>query len=263
MKNYLAINQSLWNARVGTHLKSDFYNVAQWKQGASSLTEIELPLLGRLQEQRLLHLQCHFGQDTLSLARMGAKVTGLDFSDQAIATARALSQELQVPAEFICGDVYQTRALYQGKADIIFSSYGTIGWLPELTTWANNIAACLRPGGRFVFVEFHPFIWAFDNAFSKIEYSYFNVDAIVENLSGSYADKQADLEGECISWNHSLGEVFAAVHQAGLKIQHFQEYNFSPFPIFERNTKIAEQRWAPEGLEGKVPLVYSLVVEKL
>ncbi|MEO6834111.1 MAG: class I SAM-dependent methyltransferase, partial [Chitinophagaceae bacterium] len=170
--DYLKINKNLWNTRVNSHVDSAFYQLAKWKNGRTSLTEIELALLGDLRNKKVLHLQCHFGQDTLSLARMGALPTGLDFSEKAIKKAQELTEELQLDATFICGNVYDTRKLYEGFADIIFTSYGVIGWLPELNTWAQNIADCLKPGGRLVFVEFHPFIWTFDNAFSRIEYSY-------------------------------------------------------------------------------------------
>ncbi|MEO6834002.1 MAG: class I SAM-dependent methyltransferase, partial [Chitinophagaceae bacterium] len=220
-------------------------------------------LLGDLRNKKVLHLQCHFGQDTLSLARMGALPTGLDFSEKAIEKARELTEELQLDATFICGNVYDTRKLYEGFADIIFTSYGVIGWLPELKSWAQNIADCLKPGGRLVFVEFHPFIWTFDNAFSRIEYSYFNRSPIIETEQGTYADENAPINEPSISWNHALGEVFGALHEVGLSISHFQEYDFSPYPIFEKSKKISEDRWAIEGYEGMIPLVYSLVAEKL
>lgn len=261
--DYLRINKALWDARLPSHLQSDFYQLAAWEKGKSSLTEIELPLLGDLREKRLLHLQCHFGQDTLSLARMGALATGLDFSEAAINQAKLLAAALNLSADFICGNVYDSRKLYEGEADLIFSSYGVIGWLPELETWATNIADCLKPGGKFVFVEFHPFIWAFNNSFTKIEYSYFNAGPIIETEEGTYADKNAAIAQKSVGWNHALGAVFGALRKAGLSITHFDEYDFSPFPIFEKNARISDERWAIEGFEAKVPLVYSLVAEKL
>jgi len=148
---YLDKNRALWNARVAAHVNSDFYDMAGFRAGKSSLKPPELRLLGDLSGKSVLHLQCHFGQDTLSLARMGAEVTGLDFSDEAIRTARALAEELQLPASFVCGDLYDAPALLQRQYDVVFTSYGVIGWLPDLNRWAEVVASCLKPGGRFVF----------------------------------------------------------------------------------------------------------------
>src|SRR5690606_3899602 len=160
---YLDKNRALWNARVAAHVNSDFYDMAGFRAGKSSLKPPELRLLGDLSGKSVLHLQCHFGQDTLSLARMGAEVTGLDFSDEAIRTARALAEELQLPASFVCGDLYDAPALLQRQYDVVFTSYGVIGWLPDLNRWAEVVASCLKPGGRFVFAEFHPVVWMLDD----------------------------------------------------------------------------------------------------
>lgn len=133
---YLDINRKSWNERVDTHLSSEFYDMPGFLAGKNSLNEIELELLGDVSGKSILHLQCHFGQDTLSLARIGAKTTGVDLSDKAIEAAKKINNEMNLDSEFIASDVYNLPKVHNKKYDIIFASYGTIGWLPDLDKWA-------------------------------------------------------------------------------------------------------------------------------
>lgn len=165
--NYLEINRKSWNNRVDAHLASDFYDVNGFLQGKSSLNDIELQLLGDLNGKEVLHLQCHFGQDSLSMARLGAKVTGVDLSDKAIDAARNLAEQTHLAADFICCDLYELPQQLDKQFDVVFSSYGTIGWLPDLDKWAAVISCFLKPGGRLV-PKIHPVVWMFDDAFSEI-----------------------------------------------------------------------------------------------
>lgn len=260
MENYLDINRRAWDVRAAQHLESDFYDVKSWLGGKSSLTEIELPLLHELDGKSLLHLQCHFGLDTLSLARLGAQVTGLDLSPRAITAAQQLSEEAKLKATFVEGDVYLAPQLIPDKFDLVFSSYGTIGWLPDIERWAQVIAHFIRPGGKLVFAEFHPALWMLDDTFESIQYSYFNGDQI-EELAGTYTDVAEERPVQMISWNHGLAEVLTALMRQGLKVEHFQEYAYSPYNIFgDKGVELAPDRYAIKGLEGKLPLVYSLVM---
>ena len=159
MKNYLEINRKSWNAKVEPHLKSDFYFVDEFLNGKTSLNSIELEILGDVSGKEILHLQCHFGQDSISLSRMGAKVTGIDLSDKAIEAAQDLAQKCGTDTSFLVSDVYELPKILDKKFDIVYTSYGTIGWLPDLEKWAEVISHFLKPGGKFVFVEFHPFVW--------------------------------------------------------------------------------------------------------
>ena len=145
--NYLEINRQSWNSRTDTHLKSDFYDLSGFMEGKSSLNAIELDLLGDVKGKSILHLQCHFGQDTISLARMGAHAVGMDLSDRAIGHAKRLAGETAAGATFICCDVYDLPNHLDRPFDIVFSSYGTIGWLPDLDRWANVVSRFLKPGG--------------------------------------------------------------------------------------------------------------------
>jgi len=259
---YLHVNKQLWNERVPIHVASSFYNVEVFKKGKNSLNSIECHLLGNIDKQQWLHLQCHFGMDTLSLARMGAAVTGLDFSDQAIDTARALSQEINTQATFICCDVYSAPASLNNQFDGVFTSYGTIGWLPDLQAWANTIVRCLKPGGVFVMADFHPFIWMFDSAIQQITYSYFNRETIFETEEGTYAQPDAPLQHTAISWNHPISDILNALIQAGLRIDVFNEYDYSPYACFPNMVETQPGQFQRCEWQGKVPWVYAIKAVK-
>ena len=257
---YLKINKSLWDKLAAVHVDTVFYDLDNFKKGKSSLNPIELNQLGNIKGKSLLHLQCHFGQDTLSLARMGANVTGIDLSDVAIRKAKSLARELALDATFVCCDVFKIDQHLNETYDLIFTSYGTIGWLPELDTWARLIKQFLKPGGAFHLIEFHPVMWMYDDKFSKIDYSYFNRETIIEEVKNSYADPNAKLTEQAYSWNHSLSEVISALLDHKLSITQFMEYNFSPYDIFADSVK-TEEGFQIKGLENKMPLVYSLVAK--
>ncbi len=259
---YLAVNLELWESRVDHHLASEFYALPAFREGASSLTEIELPLLGDLRGKDVVHLQCHFGQDSLSLARLGARITGIDFSPKAIAAARELAESLHLDAKFICADAYDAASVIPQPADMVFTTYGVLGWLPDIARWAKVVADCLKPGGELVLVEFHPAIWMFDNDFIRPTYSYFNREPIVETEEGTYADPAAPIRHTSIGWNHSIGEVFSALRNAGLDIVHLEEYDYSPYPAIGKSVSIGNKRWQINGMEGLMPMVYSLKAVK-
>ncbi|WP_342748456.1 class I SAM-dependent methyltransferase [Chitinophaga niastensis] len=206
-----------------------------------------------------MHLQCHFGQDTLSLARMGADVTGIDLSDTAIQQANDLTKQLQLEnkARFICCDLYSLPEHLQGTFDMVFTSYGTIGWLPDLDKWAHVINHFLKPGGHFIMADFHPAVWMFDDNFKEIKYNYFNTTTIIEETTGSYTDRGADLKSLSYSWNHPLSEIITALTDKGLQLQVFQEFDYSPYNCFN-NTIEKEGRFYIKGMEEKLPMVYAL-----
>ena len=260
--NYLTVNRDLWNARTPVHVGSRLYDVAGFLQNPCRLKEIERELLGDLQGQTTLHLQCHFGMDTISLGTLGAQPLGLDFSEVAIAEARRLAAAVGSSATFVCADVYETRRAVPEQFDLVFSSYGAIGWLPELTPWAGVVADSLRPGGRFVFAEFHPMLMTFSDDFSEIQYSYFNREPITEETAGTYADNAAQINLPGIGWNHPLAEVLGALLAAGLRLTRFQEYDYSPYDCFQNMVETAPGRYMIRGREGKLPLVYALEAVK-
>ena len=255
-------NRDLWNARTEVHLRSAMYDVEGFLAGRNSLTDLELELLGDVKGKRLLHLQCHFGQDTLSLARMGADVTGLDLSDRAIDEARKLTERMGLQAEWVLANVLDLQTQLEGRFDIVFTSYGTIGWLPEVRTWAQHIQRYLRAGGRFVFVEFHPLLWMFDNDFRELKYPWSHPEAIVERSKGTYADPEAPIELISHSWNHGLGDVLGALLDAGLSLERFTELDGSPHNVFPRPVKGDDGLYRIHGFEGTLPMVYGLSAMK-
>ncbi|MCP9236089.1 bifunctional 2-polyprenyl-6-hydroxyphenol methylase/3-demethylubiquinol 3-O-methyltransferase UbiG [Lewinella sp. JB7] len=262
MDDYLAYNRAHWNARTPAHLASAFYDVEGWLAGKDSLREIELALLpADLTGLRILHLQCHFGQDTLSLARRGASVTGVDLSDVAIAAARELAERAGLEARFICCDLYELPDRLQESFDLVFTSYGTIGWLPDLDRWAGVVGKFLRPGGRFVFVEFHPVAWLWNEDRSAVQYSYFGGAPIVEDVEGSYTDNSTHVRGTMVSWDHPVSAVITALLEQGLRLDVFREYDFSPYDCFPDTVRVGEQRWQFRQLPGLIPLTYALVAE--
>lgn len=261
-QNYLEINRQSWNNRTETHLKSEFYDLDNFKKGKSSLNEIELNLLGDVKGKTILHLQCHFGQDTISLDRLGATVTGIDLSDKAIESAKQIAKDTKSNANFICCDIYDLPNHLDEKFDIIYTSYGTIGWLPDLDKWAKIIAKFLKQKGQFVFVEFHPVVWMFDDDFDKIGYRYFNSGAIVETNSGTYANKNADLTVTDVSWNHSISEVLNSLINNGLEIKSLDEFDYSPYNCFNKTVEFEPKKYRIKHLENKIPMVYSITATR-
>ncbi len=261
-KNYLEINRQSWNNRTDAHLKSEFYDLQNFIQGKSSLNAIELELLGDLSGKSVLHLQCHFGQDSISLARLGAEVTGVDLSDKAIANAKQLAKETKSNTDFICCDIYELPKYLNRQFDVVFASYGTIGWLPDLDKWAKVISKFLKPKGQFVFAEFHPVVWMFDDNFQNITYRYFNSGAIIESENGTYADKNADISQEYVMWNHGLSEVLNSLIKNGLTINSFQEYDYSPYDCFDHTLEFEPKKYRIKHLDNKIPMVFSLAASK-
>jgi len=261
-ENYLDINRQAWNNRTESHVKSEFYNMEHFLAGKSSLNSIELDMLGDVKGKKILHLQCHFGQDSISLSRLGATVTGIDFSDKAIEYAQEIAEKTQSTAKFICCDLYSLPSYLDEKFDIVFTSYGTIGWLPDLDKWAKIIASYLKPNGKFVFVEFHPVVWMFDYNFEKIGYRYFNSGAIIETTNGTYADKTAEINLTDISWNHGMGEVLNNLIKNGLEINSLEEFDYSPYNCFNHSIAIEPNKYRIEHLDNKIPMTYSILATK-
>ena len=260
--DYIKINRASWNRKTDTHMESDFYDMKGFLDGKTSLKSIELNLLGDIKGQSILHLQCHFGQDTLSLGRLGARVTGVDLSDKAIERAGELASKTKIDAKFICCDLYDLPNHLKEEFDIIYTSYGTIGWLPDINKWGQVISHFLRPGGKLVFVEFHPVVWMFDNEFSKVEYNYFNSGPIVETETGTYANRDANLTLEYVMWNHSIGEVMNSLINNGLEVISLEEYDYSPYNCFNFTVEPEPGKYRIKHLGNKLPMVYSIEARK-
>ncbi len=257
-QDYVNKNRQLWNKRVDVHVQSAFYDNERFLQGKSTLNAIELGLLGDVQGKTILHLQCHFGQDSISLARMGAKVTAVDFSDQAIEKGRLFAAQTDVRVEFICCDIYDLSDYLDKQFDIVFTSYGTIGWLPDLDRWGTVVSRFLKPYGKFVFVEFHPVVWMFDDDFTRIAYPYASSEPFVETQTGTYTDVDAPIELEYVNWNHGIGNVLNALIGHGLTVVSLEEFDYSPYNCFRHTIEYEPGKFRVKHLGDKVPMVYAL-----
>lgn len=260
--DYLKTNKDSWNKRTEVHYDSAFYDNENFKKHGNSLNEIELEFLQNIEGKKILHLQCHFGQDSISLSKLGAEVTGVDLSDVAIEKAQNLAKEMNVDTQFICSDIYNLPKRLNEKFDFVFSSYGTVGWLPDSNKWAEVISRFLKPGGKFVFAEFHPVVWMFDDNLEKIAYRYFNSEPIIETDQGTYTDSDKEISETSITWNHSLSEVFNSLKNNGLRVEEFKEYDYSPYNCFQNMIEFEVKKFRFEHLDNKIPMVYSLVAIK-
>lgn len=257
-EEYIQLNRKVWDDRVSVHARSSFYNVNGFLEGMNMLMPVELELLGHISGKRILHLQCHFGLDTLSLARMGAIVTGVDFSPKAIEEARKLATLTGLEANFVCSDIYHLPEVLSASYDIIFTSYGTIGWLPDLKQWASVVSHFMKSGSRFIMVDFHPVIWMLDNEMQRITYHYQNKQEIREQVNGTYADQEAPLTGETISWNHSLSELITALLGQSLQLRQFKEYDYSPYPCFQDFIEHEPGKFRHNQHLDRLPYLYAL-----
>ncbi len=231
-KEYFDSNRWLWDEKVAVHLKSDFYENEAFMQGKNVLCEIDFEALKDLAPGRkMLHLQCHFGQDSLCWQRLGARVTGIDFSEKAIKTAKKLNRALGQKAHFVHSSVYDLPENLNGKFDIVYTSWGTISWLPDLERWAQVVRHFLKKGGTFYIADFHPAFYMYDWATKKLAFDYFN-QQIVEDITGTYAEKRSKIGGKEISWTHSLSETMGALMRQGLVLQEFREFDWSPYDCF-------------------------------
>jgi SAM-dependent methyltransferase len=268
MNPHQQANLARWNELTAIHARSRFYDVEGFKAGQSSLRPLEVEEVGDVTGKSLLHLQCHFGLDTLSWARRGARVTGIDFSDQAIAQARALSQELGIPAEFVCSTVEDLPRALTGRFDLVFTSYGAICWLADLSAWARTIVHFLEPGGTFYMVEVHPVADVFDDSPGvtelRVAYPYFpQAEPLRLQTQGTYADRSAAVVNTVsYAWIHSVGEVLTALLGAGLRLEFFHEFPYSVFPNYAFVQQDADGWWRPRGQKGSIPLLFSLKATK-
>jgi 2-polyprenyl-3-methyl-5-hydroxy-6-metoxy-1,4-benzoquinol methylase len=264
-RNWLTVNRKSWDDRVDIHKNSTFYDLDMFRKTRDALMPIEKRELGDVLHKSLLHLQCHFGMDSLSWAERGAIVTGVDFSEKAIQVARELATELNYfDAHFIQSDIYDlpNNIFIDHQYDIVFTSYGTIGWLPDINEWAKVVAHFLKPNGTFYIADFHPFLWTLSNDFSKIEYNYFGGEPIIEVEQGTYADYNAPINNPTVSWNHSLSSLINALINNGLRIKFVNEYPFSPYNCFQNTVLGDDGFYRIKGLENMIPMMYSIKATK-
>jgi SAM-dependent methyltransferase len=269
-RRFMAANRALWDEWTNIHVRSDFYDVAGFKAGRINLRDYEIAEVGDVAGKDMLHLQCHFGMDTLSWARLGARVTGADYSENAITRARGLSEELGIPAKFVRSNLYDLPDALGGVFDIVYTSRGVLGWLPDIEGWADVAAHYVRPGGIFYITEMHPIAAVFDDDEGtdelRVRYPYWHtLEPLAWPTQGSYADPTATVESPTeYGWQHSLGEIVTALASRGLVIEFLHEFDFvdwEAMPCLQHHPE--EGTWRlPDGHEGQIPLFFSLRAAK-
>jgi SAM-dependent methyltransferase len=266
-KKFFDANLKRWNELVDINAKSKFYDLDGFKEGKTSLFSIEREELTDVKDKTLLHLQCHFGMDTLSWARIGAKVTGVDFSDKAIKLAKMLCNELQIPANFIHSNIYDLPKVLDEKFDIVFTSCGVIGWLPDLYAWAQIINHYLKPGGIFYIVDNHPFGNLIDEKFKeefRIGYDYFNEGKPNRfDDDGAYVDTRIQIENKTTyDWFHPMGDIINSLLEVNFEILFLHEFPFSFFQIHPDMKQREDGYWEFQTFKHSIPMMFSLKAKK-
>jgi phthiocerol/phenolphthiocerol synthesis type-I polyketide synthase E len=260
-EDWRAVNRALWDERVPIHLDSAFYDVAGFLAGGSTLRAFELDELRDVAGLTLVHPQCHFGLDTLSWARRGAHVTGLDFSGAAVAAARRLAAEAKLDAEFVEADVYAApEALGGRRFDVVYTGLGALNWLPDVERWAGVMASLVAPGGRLYLAEFHPFPEVFADDELRVAHPYFDPAPYRGEEAGTYANPDAaTVHNRYVVFQHTLGSVVSAIAAAGLRIEFLHEHDhtlFARWPFLQPHPDGIFR--LPEGAPA-LPLMYSLL----
>jgi ubiquinone/menaquinone biosynthesis C-methylase UbiE len=268
MNEFTEANRRHWDEVVPIHVRSEMYDVASFKAGESRLKPVEREELGDVRGKTLLHLQCHFGLDTLSWAREGAVVTGIDFSEPAIEAARALAAETGIDARFIVSELYALPEVLDEQFDIVFTSYGALCWLADIDRWAEIAAHFLRPGGTFYVVEFHAMAGVFDETPTvtdlHVRYPYFETEEPLRfDEDGTYADRAAQIVSKTTySWPHPTSDVVSALIDAGLRIDFFHEFPFTTEAWFPFMEEAGHRMFRLTKHDGCVPLLYSIRATK-
>lgn len=265
-KDYMDINLKRWNELVDINAKSKSYDLKGFREGKTSLLGIEREEIGDVRGKSLLHLQCHFGMDSLSWARLGAEVTGVDFSIKAIELAKSLSDELNIPATFIHSNIYDIPNKIDDKFDIVFTSYGVLCWLPNIVRWGNVISHCLKPGATFYVIDSHPFGFLIDEnkEVFQIGYNYFtNGEPIHWNEGPAYADPDADLKNqESYEWFHTMSDITNALIKANLELEFLHEFSFSFHNIHPDMRLREDGYWEFKEFMYSIPMMFSIKAHK-
>lgn len=266
-------NRSWWNERAALHRQTPLYrrHIERLESGGLSLLPTEVRELGDIRGLRVLHLQCHIGTDTLSLSRLGATVTGVDFSEVAIEQARRLSADLDIPATFEVCEIRSLTARYQGAFDRVFTSHGVLTWLPDLDEWAQQIAGCLTPGGQLYLSEGHPLVWALaerdavEERGLRLGLPYLAQDQPLTFVeAGSYADRDLPTSANTTrEWSWGLGDVVNALIGAGLVLDHLNEHPVGFCQVVDELEEGADGHYRlPAPMAGWFPLTFTIRATK-
>ncbi len=271
LKNYETVNLANWESRVPLHLQG--YQFDEFRTNPNFLSGVvtfDRPRLGDIAGADLIHLQCHIGTDTVSLARLGANVTGLDFSPSALTAARKLAVDAGAQIEFVEASVFDAAAvLGSEKFDVVYTGIGALCWLADISAWAKVVAALLRPGGRLFIREGHPVLWALDfpreDDLLVIRYPYFETETGTEFCeTTTYVESDGVLSSpDTVQWNHGLGEIVTALINAGLQITRLDEHDSVPWnPLGESMETLENGECRLREGRERLPLTYTLEAVK-
>ncbi len=273
MADYREINRANWDERVPAHVASAGYAVSRFTADPGFLSQVvrfDLPRLGDIAGLRGVHLQCHIGTDTVSLARLGASMTGLDFSAPAVAAARELAAATGADATFAEAEVYAAPdVLGRGGFDLVYTGVGALCWLPDIGRWAGVVGALLRPGGRLFIREGHPMLWALDDERADgllvVKYPYFErAEPMVFDQDGTYVDTDAAFTHNVTHvWNHGLGEIVTALLEAGLAVTALAEHDSVPWDALPgKMARAGDGEWRLADDPSRLPHSYTLQAVK-
>jgi SAM-dependent methyltransferase len=263
-------NRNWWDQRAAAHAAGPHYNLAEFASDAAYLSpdvRLDRPLLGDLDGVNGVHLQCHIGTDTVSLARLGATMTGIDYSSAAIEQARALAERTRTPVRFVRSDVYAALDVVRPHSfDLVYSSLGSLAYLPSIARWAEVVAGLLRPGGRLHVRETHPVVWALgqgrdsDGDQLVLHGAYFEAGMPVHfDRPDTYASSDRDFAtADSFEWNHGLGEIVTGLLAAGLRLTHLVEYDTAPVRSFPGMERVGEHEFRLVDRPERLPLTYTL-----
>ena len=267
LPDYLAANRANWDDRVAIHVASRFYDVEGWLATRPGMRERERRVLGDVTGLDLVHLQCHFGLDTLALADSGARVTGVDFSPEAIGAARRLAERagLSGRARFVEADVLRAAdALSPDTFDVVYVSLGALCWLPSVRRWAAQVAALLRPGGRLYIHDVHPLAWALADDEPRLQHTYFEeAEPYVDDSPDTYTDGDTRIGStRSYEWNHSLGEITGALLDRGMRLLRLDEHDWTVWPRFPWLVETADHRWECPPGRPRMPLTFTILAAR-
>ncbi len=267
-KQYTKINKSWWNEITAIHLKTkNFYKINELKHGKLTLRDPEIKELGNIKNKKILHLQCHLGLDSLSLALKGANVTGVDISEQAICFAQQLNRDMNLNVKFICSDIYDLPIILRDKFDIVFCSYGILFWLNNLEVWAKIISHYLKKKGFIYLVDFHPIANVVDcdhknNVMFNQDYFSNNNKPKLWKKERDYANPNYISKNQIYTWQWTIGELISTLTDNKLHIKFFHEFNFAPERIIKNMIKDKINNLFVLKTKRKIPLLFSIKAEK-
>ena len=273
MDEYVFLNKANWESRVDMHVASADYGLQRYRDDPTIISDVvafDRPRLGDIADKDVVHLQCHIGTDTLSLARLGGRMTGLDFSPSALAAARQLAADCEQPVRYVESELYNApAALGVNRFDIVYTGIGALGWLPDIKRWASVVASLLRPRGRLFIREGHPMLLTLSDAredgLLAVEEPYFEGPGRVYRSTETYVDHVGEVsEPETMEFNHGIGEIITALLRVGMEITAFEEHDSVPWQALGRDQmeSIGGGEYRLVDRPERVPMSYTLQAVK-